>query len=136
MSRDELPPPPFDGCHAAAFAFFEGLAEHQNWAWMAKNKAVYENAGAPSHGGAHRRADGTSKVGRAAAARDPWRSQFRLNRDVRFSKDKRPYKTNASATLTRSGAKMAPSFLYPQIGPQASFAAADRRARLWNEGLA
>lgn len=125
MSRDDdLPPPPFAGFHAAAFTFFESLAEHQDRTWMAENKAVYENAVRLPMAGLI--AELTDRLGSGGPPLrgDPWRSQFRLNRDVRFSKDKRPYKTNASAALTRSGAKMAPSVLYLQIAPEGSFVAA------------
>ena len=113
MSRDDLPPPPpFDGFHVTAFTFFEGLADHQDRTWMAENKAVYENAVRVLM--AALIAELMERLGSAGLALrgDPWRSQFRLNRDVRFSKDKRSYKTNASAALTRSGVKMAPGVLY------------------------
>ena len=55
---------------------------------------------------------------------DPRRAMFRLNRDVRFSADKRPYKTHAGAAITRSGGKMSPGLLYIHIDPDGSFAAA------------
>ena len=55
---------------------------------------------------------------------DPRRSLFRIHRDTRFSKDKRPYKTNVGATLTRDGAKLSPGLLYVHIDPAGSFAAA------------
>ncbi len=125
MSRDDdRPPPPFDGFDAAAFTFFEELAEHQDRTWMAENKAIYEGEVRSPMAGLV--AELSERLGSAGPPLrgDPWRSQFGLNRDVRFSKDKRPYKTNASAILTRSGAKMAPGVLYLQVDPQASFAAA------------
>jgi uncharacterized protein (DUF2461 family) len=43
---------------------------------------------------------------------------FRIHRDVRFSKDKKPYKTHVSATLTRDGQKMSPGMLYVHIEPE------------------
>ena len=53
---------------------------------------------------------------------DPKGSQFRLHRDTRFSKDKRPYKTHVSATLTRARPdgthdRMAPGMVYVHIEP-------------------
>ena len=39
---------------------------------------------------------------------DPDRGIFRIYRDVRFSADKRLYKTHAGAVLTRSGGKRDP----------------------------
>jgi uncharacterized protein (TIGR02453 family) len=55
---------------------------------------------------------------------DPARAIFRLHRDVRFSKDKRPYKTNAGCVLTRTGLKGSPGLLYTHIAPDGCFLAA------------
>ena len=51
---------------------------------------------------------------------DPRRGIFRIYRDVRFSPDKRLYKTHAGAVLTRSGGKRDPGLLYLHIEPGAS----------------
>jgi uncharacterized protein (TIGR02453 family) len=55
---------------------------------------------------------------------DGKRSIFRLNRDIRFSKDKSPYKTHAGAVMTRSGGKNDPGVLYVHVSPEGCFAAA------------
>jgi len=44
-------------------------------------------------------------------------SPFRINRDVRFSNDKSPYKTNAGAVLSRDGTRKARGILYIHITP-------------------
>ncbi len=68
-------------------------------------------------------------LGFALAAReiplmgDPKASLFRVNRDVRFSKDKRPYKENVSAVLTRDGTKRSQGLLYIHVAPDSAFAA-------------
>jgi uncharacterized protein (TIGR02453 family) len=46
---------------------------------------------------------------------------FRIYRDIRFSRDKRPYKTAASAALTRSGNRHDPGVLYVHVEPGKSF---------------
>ncbi|MEM1036762.1 MAG: TIGR02453 family protein [Pseudomonadota bacterium] len=52
---------------------------------------------------------------------------FRMNRDVRFSKDKSPYKTNVSGMLTPSGAKSERNgFVYMQMDAEGGFAAFGR----------
>lgn len=44
---------------------------------------------------------------------------FRINKDVRFSKDKTPYKLQASALITRGGRKnMQNAGLYIELGPE------------------
>jgi uncharacterized protein (TIGR02453 family) len=55
---------------------------------------------------------------------DPKRSLFRINRDVRFSADKSPYKTNSSCILSRDGSKTSPGLVYFQFGADEIFAAA------------
>jgi uncharacterized protein (TIGR02453 family) len=49
---------------------------------------------------------------------------FRINRDVRFSRDKSPYKTNAGCALTRDGEKLSPGVLYFHLDPRGCFVAA------------
>ena len=49
---------------------------------------------------------------------------FRIYRDVRFSPDKRLYKTHAGAVLTRSGRKRDPGLLYLHVAPAESMVAA------------
>lgn len=44
---------------------------------------------------------------------------FRINRDIRFSKDKTPYKLNVSASITKGGKKtMDQPGLYIELGPE------------------
>lgn len=54
----------------------------------------------------------------------PRHGPFRVHRDVRFSRNKDPYKTHAGAVLTRSGRKGSPGFLYVHVEPGASFLSA------------
>src|ERR1700753_1163348 len=49
---------------------------------------------------------------------------FRIHRDVRFAKNKSPYKTNAGGVLTRSGGKNDPGLLYFHLAPEGCFVAA------------
>lgn len=49
---------------------------------------------------------------------------FRINRDVRFSKDKRPYKNNMAAYFNRAGKKGTGAGYYVHIEPGQSFIAA------------
>lgn len=54
---------------------------------------------------------------------DPKRALFRPNRDIRFTRDKSPYKTNISLVMTRSGEKNDAGLLYFQLGLDGVFAA-------------
>lgn len=55
---------------------------------------------------------------------DPKTAIFRIYRDIRFSKDKRPYKVHIGAVLTRTGNRKGPGGLYIHIEPGRSFISA------------
>src|SRR5947208_5598437 len=118
------PPPVFTGFRPAAFAFFGELRDNNDPVWFKPRKAVYEaEVLAPFREligsvGAAFAATGIPLVG------DPIRGIFRIYRDVRFSPDKRLYKTHAGAVLTRSGRKRDPGLLYLHVAPGESMVAA------------
>src|SRR5258705_6533832 len=114
----------FPGFPPAALTFFKGLRDHNDPVWFKPRKAVYETEVlAPFR-------DLLVAVGAALEeaglplAGDPQRSIFRIYRDVRFSPDKRLYKTHAGAVLTRSGNKRDPGLLYLHLEPGESMVAA------------
>ena len=114
----------FAGFSPAALQFFRELGDHNDPAWFKPRKAVYEaEIVAPFRAllaslGAMLAAAGIPLVG------DPQRSIFRIYRDVRFSADKRLYKTHQGAVLTRSGNKRDPGLLYLHLAPGGSMVAA------------
>lgn len=107
----------FSGFPAAAFEFFAGLREHNEPGWFKPRKALYQEAVVVPFRefivalGAALAAAGVPLIG------DPDRGMFRIYRDVRFSPDKRLYKTHAAAVLTRSGGKRNPGLLYVHLEP-------------------
>ena len=123
-SRGALADSTFAGFRPAAFDFLRELAQVQNREWFQAHKATYDHeVRVPM---AALVTDLTAELQRRGLPfqGDPKRSVFRINRDVRFSKDKRPYKAHASAALTRDGEKMSPGVLYIHLDPLGSFAAA------------
>jgi uncharacterized protein (TIGR02453 family) len=95
----------FQGFGADACRFYEELAEDNSREWFAANRARYEaEVRAPLEYLLDDLADefGEGKV-------------FRPHRDVRFSKDKSPYKTNAAAVI---GADASAHSLYVQISAE------------------
>jgi uncharacterized protein (TIGR02453 family) len=54
---------------------------------------------------------------------EPAKAVFRIHRDVRFARDKRPYKTHCGASLSRTGQRLAPGLFYIHIEPDACFVA-------------
>jgi len=117
-------PTRFAGFRPAAFAFFSELRDNNDPAWFKPRKAVYEaEVLAPFREliaavGAALHEAGLPLVG------DPRHGIFRIYRDVRFSPDKRLYKTHAGAVLTRSGRKRDPGLLYLHVAPAESMVAA------------
>lgn len=84
----------FAGFSRETFSFLRGLQEHNDKAWFDAHRAQYE---------AHYLEPAKAFVGAIAPTLQKWRpgmhaearvngSIFRINRDVRFSKDKTPYK--------------------------------------------
>jgi uncharacterized protein (TIGR02453 family) len=83
----------FSGWPKEATAFFRGLEADNSKTYFHEHKAVYEEAvRGPLEQLLEELADefGEAKV-------------FRPNRDIRFSKDKSPYKTQAAATIGKRG---------------------------------
>src|SRR5215472_5588033 len=114
----------FTGFRPAAFSFFRDLQDNNDPAWFKPRKALYEaEVLAPFR---ELIAAGGDALGRAELplAGDPRRGIFRIYRDVRFSPDKRLYKTHAGAVLTRSGGRRDPGVLYIHVAPAESMVAA------------
>src|SRR5437764_6137008 len=111
------PPPRFAGFRPAAFAFFSELRDNNDPAWFKPRKSVYEaevlgpfRELIAAVGEALREA-GFPLIG------DSRHGIFRIYRDVRFSPDKRLYKTHAGAVLTRSGRKDYRDLVYLYVAP-------------------
>lgn len=114
----------FGGFGPNALGFFKALAFHQSRDWFEANRALYEEeARAPMMALIEDLAERFAKEGLLLTG-DGKRSLFRLNRDIRFSKDKSPYKTHLGAVMTRSGAKGEAGLLYLHISPEGCFVAA------------
>lgn len=122
-AHDDAPKAPFAGFGPGALPFFEALAANQDRDWFQANRHVYENEVRAPLVALVEALSFAFAAHDIPLAGDPKRALFRIHRDVRFSKDKRPYKTNAGAVMTRDGSKAAPGLLYIQIGgSEGSFA--------------
>jgi uncharacterized protein (TIGR02453 family) len=114
----------FAGFRPAAFRFFAELRDNNDPAWFKPRKAVYESEILyPLRDLVAAVAEALDRAGLPLIG-DPKRGIFRIYRDVRFSPDKRLYKTHAGAVLTRSGDKRDPGLLYLHLAPGESMVAA------------
>lgn len=108
----------FPGFAAADLAFLTGLAAHNDRDWFTANRAIYDQRLKPTLAALIDALNVAFAARDLPLAGDPKKSVFRIHRDVRFSKDKRPYKTHVSATLTRDGQKLSPGLVYVHIEPE------------------
>jgi uncharacterized protein (TIGR02453 family) len=113
----------FRGFRPAAFEFFRELRANNDPAWFRPRKAMYEaEVLAPFRDLLVAVATALQQQGLPLIG-DPKGNIFRIYRDVRFSPDKRLYKTHAGAVLTRSGDKRDPGLLYLHLAPGESMVA-------------
>ena len=122
--KDPRDPMAFQGFGPHALPFFKALGFHQTKEWFEANRAIYEGQiKGPLGDLVEELSSRFAKAGTPLKG-DRKASLFRLNRDVRFAKDKSPYKTNAGAVLTRGGAKNDVGLFYIHIAADGCFAAA------------
>ena len=94
---------PFEGFRPEAIAFLADLAANNDRTWFTARKAAYEDlVKHPLEALCVALAERFAARGLPLAA-DPASSPFRIYRDVRFSKDKSPYKPYASAQFPMDG---------------------------------
>ncbi|MDZ4792780.1 MAG: DUF2461 domain-containing protein [Bacteroidota bacterium] len=90
---------------ASTIKFLKELKKNNNKPWFDKNRKRYEQAKADFAGFIQKVIDQHGKKDpsiKALVAKD---CMFRINRDVRFSKDKSPYKSNFGASINKGGKK-------------------------------
>ena len=110
----------FTGFTDDGLTFLRGLAAHNDRDWFTRHRAVYDDQLKPTLATLIAATSVAMAARGVPLAGDPKSSQFRLHRDTRFSKDKRPYKTHVSGTLTRDGRRMSPGMAYIHIEPEPS----------------
>ena len=114
----------FNGFGPDALPFFKALAFHQTKEWFDENRATYETQIKAPFGDLVEDLAAAFAKASVPLKGDRKASLFRLNRDIRFSKDKSPYKTHAGAVLTRGGAKNDNGLFYIHVAPDECFVAA------------
>ena len=86
----------FSGFTPAAFAFLKSLKKHNEREWFERNRATYESELRAPLGALVEEVDVRLARFAPEIVGDPKRSPFRIHRDVRFSRDKSPYKTHVA----------------------------------------
>ncbi len=101
--------------------FLKQLKKNNNKEWFDTNRKKYEDAKNDFALFIQTVIDDFSKTDTSLAALPAKNFLFRINRDVRFAKDKSPYKTNMSAYINATGKKSMTSGYYLHIQPGNSF---------------
>ncbi|MEZ5870591.1 MAG: TIGR02453 family protein [Nitratireductor sp.] len=116
-------PVQFSGFGKDSLKFLKALGFHQNREWFHENKLIYESEIKGPMGDLVEDLTLRLAAKKVPLKGDRKNSLYRVNRDVRFSKNKDPYVTHASAMLTRSGSKKDNGFLYMHYSNERSFIA-------------
>lgn len=107
---------------SSTIKFLKDLKKNNNKPWFDANRKKYEDAKKDfsefiqSVIDKHGKKDASIKDLKAKDC------MFRINRDIRFSKDKSPYKTNFGASMNRGGKKSSLAGYYFHCEPGESFA--------------
>ncbi len=113
----------FEGFGDNAMPFLKALGFHQSREWFQENRKIYDAELFMPFVALLQSANQ-----RLAAKNIPLRGErktslFRINRDIRFSKEKHPYNTRVSGVLTRTGTKKDTGGLYMHFEPDNCFLA-------------
>lgn len=98
-------------------SFLKTLGKHNDREWFEKNKSKYLQAREVFDEFVLRLYDDLVTIDESLAGLNPKKFVFRIYRDVRFSKDKRPYKTNFAAAFSRVGKGLGSPGYYMHIEP-------------------
>lgn len=103
--------------------FLKALKKNNNKEWFDKNRDKYENAKQDYLVFVAEVLDGLKLKDTTLQFLEPKQCVFRINRDVRFSKNKDPYKTNFGASFSKGAKKIDCAGYYFHLEPGACFIA-------------
>jgi uncharacterized protein (TIGR02453 family) len=102
--------------------FLQDLSENNNREWFQENKTRYDESRKKALFLTEVVINEIRKFDPEIPLLDPKDCLFRIFRDVRFSHDKRPYKTNFGSFIAKGGRKSVYAGYYFHIDPSGSFA--------------
>jgi uncharacterized protein (TIGR02453 family) len=101
--------------------FLNALKENNNRDWFQEHKKDYEEAKTEMLQVIHNLINEISSFDATIGQLEAKQCLFRIYRDVRFSKNKEPYKTNMGAYMVRGGRKSGNAGYYLHLEPGNSF---------------
>jgi len=112
----------FKGFGPKAIPFLKALDFHQSREWFLENRDLFEKELRDPLGDLVDTLTQRFEEAGLGLRGDRKKSLFRINRDVRFAKDKRPYNRHVSAILSPDGTKAVQGVFYVHIGLEGCFA--------------
>ena len=106
---------------SSTLKFLKDLSKNNNKPWFEANRKKYEEAKADFTAFIQTVIDKHGKKDEGIAHLKAKDCMFRINRDVRFSKDKSPYKNNMGAYMNKEGKKSILGGYYFHCEPGRSF---------------
>lgn len=106
---------------SATLQFLKALEKNNNRDWFLANKNKYDLAKTNYLNFVEEVLNGILKFDSSLAELNPKQCVFRINRDVRFSKNKEPYKTNFGASFSKGAKKIDTAGYYFHLEPGACF---------------
>lgn len=103
-------------------AFLKDLAKNNNKEWFDANRKRYETERKKFIGFVEELIRTIAKFDPSVADIEPKSAIFRINRDIRFSADKSPYKTNFGVSISKGGKRSSYCGYYLHIEPGQIFA--------------
>jgi uncharacterized protein (TIGR02453 family) len=103
--------------------FLKNLKRNNRKEWFDANRSKYEAAKKNVENLSAEIIKKLSRVDESIAHLQPKDCMFRINRDVRFSKDKSPYKTNMGVYFSKNGKRGISGGYYFHLEPGSSFVA-------------
>lgn len=101
--------------------FLSDLDKNNTRDWMQDNKKVYQKAKDEFSEFVSQLISGITEFDPDLTGLEPKQCTFRINRDIRFSKDKSPYKNNFGAYMSKGGKKGEGGGYYIHLQPGESF---------------
>lgn len=113
----------FKGFTKETFPFLKAIGFYQNREWFHENKEIYERAVKTPMGDLVETVSARFEKAGVPIRGSRKTSLYRVNRDIRFSKNKDPYNTHGSLMMSRDGTKKENGFVYLHFSNERCFIA-------------
>ncbi|MBA3649143.1 MAG: DUF2461 domain-containing protein [Chitinophagales bacterium] len=107
--------------HPKTLKFLSGLKKNNNKEWFEKNRETYAEIRNTFINVVQEVINEINFFDTSLGTPDAKKCLFRINRDIRFSKDKSPYKINMGASMAKGGKNLPSAGYYLHVQPHRCF---------------